>query len=856
MIPLFNNAQRKPFVSVRTALLATLLVAAAPFVTVAPASPAEVGVVRAAESNFKMTADERRGRGRDAPGLAVNPDDPTHIAAVSIEMFKGDCDHHVTFDGGRTWTDGHLTAPEDFPTPLCQTGGGTAMMDQSILFDGAGGVITTFTASRSGEDRSVLVTRSTDGGRSFPRGTVAISGADGNHFLPKLAIDRRGEPARLYLGVRRGSTTMVARSDDLGATWSAPVAASAAGESTTETTQPVVDPAGNVYVGWRVPGNVGTVVVAKSSDGGETWTRTTVAEVRGYQSNRQSTFPRLAVDDGNGTLYVVYGQGPNGESESATAAAMAQRNTQDHFIHPDSEVLFSRSTDGNETWSKPLRVSDSFPGIVTTRHPNISVAPDGRVDVVWHDRRHSYNEPTNSHGPPVGNPNGEARLGDTYYAYSTDGGVTFSPNRRLTDRTFNNDIGLDYRSGTYWSYGPVAVSVGNDRILTAWMESRNGNVHNENQDIYMSYVDLRAEGAPPVRSIAGASDRSAAVNLSRAAYPGGPEAVLSGTFRVSPVTKVVVVNENDAALVSAAGVLGRANLGPVLVSAASGLDAETKDEVVRMDPIGAFVVGDESALTAQVVDDLVAAGVERDTIVRLAGETAAETAAEVAAAMDERELVDQLPVVAEPAFDGAVIVNPSSPTAVLATSLASARRLPVLFVESESVPEATADALESLAIESTLVIGGPDDISDAVAEKLPSPKRLGGAGLRAVAEAVSIESAERRVATNNVFVGDPARPVEAALLGATAGRMGGIVVLTADADVTAAGATVEAAGLGASVDRFFRIGRTPVADPNAGPRGAGAAAGRSPQLPATGGPSGLFLFGMAALALGLVTRRR
>lgn len=856
MIPLFSETPRKPVVSLVRALGATLLVGAASLVTVAPASPAEVGVVRAEESNFKMTADDRRGRGRDAPGLAVNPQDTRHIAAVSIEIFKGDCDHHVTFDGGKTWSDGHLTAPEDFPTPLCQTGNATAMMDQSIVFDGAGGVVTAFTASRRGEDRSVLVAQSTDGGRSYPTATVALSGAGSNHLLPKLVVDHRSETKRIYLVARRGSTTVVARSDDHGATWAEPVAASATGETAVEQTQPVVDPAGNVYVGWRVSGNTGTVVVAKSSDGGDTWTRTTVAEVRGYQGNTQSTFPRLAADDRDGTLYVVYGQGPNGESESAAAAASIGRDTQDHFIHPDSEVLLSRSTDGNQTWSKPLRVSDSFPGIVTTRHPWVSVAPDGRVDVVWHDRRHAYNEPTNSHGPPVGNPNGEARLGDTYYAYSIDGGVTFSPNRRLTDRTFNNDIGLDYRVGTYWSYGPVAVPIGNDRILTAWMESRNGNVHNENQDIYMSYVDLRAEGAPPVRSIAGATDRSTAVNLARAAYPGGPEAVLSGTFRVSPVSKVVVVNENDAALVSAAGVLGRANLGPVLVSAASGLDAETKDEVVRMEPIGAFVIGDESALSAQVVDDLVAAGVERDTIVRLAGGTAAETAAEVAAAMDQREVVDRLPVLAEPAFGGAVIVNPASPTAVLATSLASARRLPVLFVERDAVPEATADALESLAIKSTLVIGGPDDISDAVAEKLPSPKRLGGAGVRAVSEAVSIESAGRRVATNNVFVGDPARPVEAALLGATAGRMGGIVVLTADADVTAAGATVEAAGLGASADRFFRIGRAAVGDVNAGPRGGAAGAGRSSQLPATGAPSGLFVFGMAALALGLVTRRR
>ena len=98
----------------------------------------------------------------------------------------------------------------------------------------------------------------------------------------------------------------------------------------------------------------------------------------------------------------------------------------DHFISPDAAVWFQRSKDFGATWSTPKRISDrtSVPGtqIVQTRHPSVSVSPNGRVNVVWHDRRHWYQGPgertcTHSHIYCE-----DARLSDTYYSYSTDGG--------------------------------------------------------------------------------------------------------------------------------------------------------------------------------------------------------------------------------------------------------------------------------------------------------------------------------------------------------------------------------------------------------------------------------------------------
>jgi hypothetical protein len=78
-----------------------------------------------------------------------------------------------------------------------------------------------------------------------------------------------------------------------------------------------------------------------------------------------------------------------------------------------TEVMFVRSTDGGGTFSAPVRVNDD------ANHQSkwhwfgtFSVAPNGRLDAVWYDTRNAAN-------------NIDSQL---FYSYSTDAGVTWSPN--------------------------------------------------------------------------------------------------------------------------------------------------------------------------------------------------------------------------------------------------------------------------------------------------------------------------------------------------------------------------------------------------------------------------------------------
>ncbi len=834
-----------------------------------PAAQAELRV----GPNYRLDADSSPFRGQDQTGLAVNPDDPQHVVQVNANYLERTCEGSASFDGGKTWS---AAVPLPQPAKPLETGfNPSCSTNQSVEFGSNGNVYAAATASQTAPafpDSSTLVFRSSNGGRTWQPGVIAMPSGPGrnatnepqsgpSYTRPSVSVDRGAEPGgedRLYVaahdftGVAPNTPSVrTAVSTDNGQTFSAPVDASPAGTKAYEPSEPVVNKDGSVTVAWRTQGAQGLIQAARSTDGGQEWsTPADVAKVTntGTAGSRTVTapsstasYPRLAGDPTtDGKLYLVYSQGSTGPTAPDGGYQGA-----DHFISPDSQVWFQRSSDNGGTWSEPKLLSEQtkLPGSRThqTRHPTISVA-NGRINVVWHDRRHWYQA-----GEPLatdpGQRSGERncthshtfcediRLGDAYYSSSDNGGGDFSKPVRISDRSMNDDVGYDTRPSAYWSWGPQSVTVDGGQVLIGWMDSREGNSDTDTEDTYLAKVDFNASGAAPETNIDESDAVSRSVALSKLGYQAGNEGALVGGLRdpANPpgctsaqcpggpasrnASAVVIANENDVAGALAGAVLGRANPGPVLLSPSSGLPDSVKAEVKRMRPGGAFVIGDETKLSAQVVTDLREAGVPDNPsalghggerkITRLEGAKDAATAAAIAAKMDYRP--DAEKTAGTPAFDAAVIANPASKDAGAAAGLAAARRLPVLYVEKDSIPTETQAALTSLGIKETLVIGGPSVVSEDVKGQLPSAKRLGGETQYDTSKAVVAESKERGLPSNVVYAADGEQPMDSALLGGVVARATGMLTLApAPVSRTAAG---QASGFGLSgISRFFLVG--------------------------------------------------
>jgi hypothetical protein len=234
---------------------------------------------------------------------------------------------------------------------------------------------------------------------------------------PWIAVDRSGGPndGTVYVtydtitfshGAANAGVALI-RSTDGGVTYSSPLLAIRQGFFSGVT----VDVQGRVFVSSLTPGRSRTssnIAVAVSIDGGVTFHgHATAADVSTLPSPlpgnsfRDFTVPQIAADDHG--VYVVW----------------------DDYARANSNVMFTESTDGGVTWTIPLQVND----VITGQHffSTISVS-GGTISIAWYDSRLGQLS------------NGTITALDIFYANSKDGGLTFSPNIRITSTSFNPNM--------------------------------------------------------------------------------------------------------------------------------------------------------------------------------------------------------------------------------------------------------------------------------------------------------------------------------------------------------------------------------------------------------------------------------
>lgn len=170
---------------------------------------------------------------------------------------------------------------------------------------------------------------------------------------------------------------------------------------------------------------------------------------------------------------------------------------------------------------------------------------------------------------------------------------------------------------------------------------------------------------------------------------------------------------------------------PLLLTESDRLSEPTAQELFRLGVERVTLLGGEAALAPAIVADLVARGIEVD---RVGGANRFDTAALIA---------EELAPTSGRAFlaEGAN-ADPDRgwPDALSAAPFAAFSGEPVLLATAGSLPQESADALESLAIEETVIVGGEAAVGPgvmaAVEELGAAPRRVAGADRYATAVAV------------------------------------------------------------------------------------------------------------------------
>jgi hypothetical protein len=425
------------------------------------------------------------------PSLAANPDRSGELAIAYQDGGQlQSCGLSLSTDGGRAWRARDLIGGEGrFALP-----GGESLCWNPVVAYGSPGVLYyAFQASTSEFDSRILTVVSDDGGRTFePPRAVASAGESlpgGGDWYPRIAVDPGS--GRVYVAwIRFGppphfeAVLLIASSTDLGRTFTrptpVPTSAQGAPPGALESLAVAAGPQGRVSVAWmdvtewresclhaRADCNSpGRLEVATSSDGAVRFTPArTVAGAVSLGCASMSR-PHCDAEHGSGLSGLEsMAAGPSGNLFTAWFQPVGGHN----------RVRFSSSPDGGRSWTPARTVAPAGSSGDDQFRPVVSVAPGGRVDLAFYDRT------------PTG-------MQDVYWTWSTDGGESFTPPIRVTDRPSDGAVGppdLFFGDAARVSFGDrLGMTSQEGSAVIAWTDSRRGDPDNAKQDIYVARASI------------------------------------------------------------------------------------------------------------------------------------------------------------------------------------------------------------------------------------------------------------------------------------------------------------------------------------------------------------------------------
>lgn len=410
----------------------------------------------------------------NSPTVERSPVDGRTLAVANrIDTPRYSCALHVSSDGGATWSQTAVPAPP----------GETVCYAPDIAFGADGTLYMSFVTLRGigNVPNAAWLVRSTDGGKTVSQPERVLGRLP---FQVRLEADPK-RVGRLYLtwlqasdvGLYRftepGNPIRAMRSDDGGDNWERSTRVSSAEHARALAPSTAVGPDGDLYVlyldlgddrldyegghggrgGRPYPGKW-KLVLARSEDAGTTWGESVVDDQL-VPTERFIVFippfPSLAVDAESGRVYASF---------------------QDRRLGDADVLVWSRADDETE-WEGPSRVNDTPQRDGTEQYlPKLAISPDGRLDVVYYDRRA---DPENV-------------MNEVSLQSSSDQGESFGERIRLSDKPFSSKIGFGSERDMPDLGSRLGLLSTDARALAVWTDTRGGSLASNKQDLARALV--------------------------------------------------------------------------------------------------------------------------------------------------------------------------------------------------------------------------------------------------------------------------------------------------------------------------------------------------------------------------------
>ena len=436
--------------------------------------------------------DQGLAAANNSPILAADPGDSGFLALANRRDAPDyGCGLHVSGDGGRGWL------PVD---PIQQLPSGVEKCyAPEVAIDDEGTVYYLFVGLTGAGNHpiGVFLTSSSDRGRTFATPHQVLGP---KNFSVRMAVDSyAGHEDRLHLVWVHGASEvklggfgappnpiLTASSNDGGVTFSDPVQVNDPDRLRVNAPALVVDSDHTVHVayydlkddrrdyeGLEGPTWEGTwsLLTTSSVDGGRHFAPARVVESDVAPPER---------------VMVIFTMAPPSLAVMGSRVCVAWADGR----HGDPDAFLRCSQDRGGRWSPLRRLNDDPVGNGSSQYlPRLSIAPGGRVDAIFYDRRRD-----------TANANA-----DVSYTFSVDGGRTFSSNAALTREGMSyTQIGQQYAIpsavGMHDFGSRMALVSGRHEMLAAWTDTHNAAPPTRAQDIFATRVILLGSASSTARA--------------------------------------------------------------------------------------------------------------------------------------------------------------------------------------------------------------------------------------------------------------------------------------------------------------------------------------------------------------------